>query len=145
MRKLAALLVVAGLAGGATFAVVAPAGASVGTKTSKFCKAVKNFDSTGLGNPTSEEDSEAYVKQLKKLGKAAKGKTKKAIGDLVDAYEELADGEDYQDVIDGNFAAAAATLGLAIVKCGIASIPDITLPDDLDLPDITLPDIDLPN
>jgi hypothetical protein len=130
MRKLVSLIAVAALAGGLALVVAAPAGASAAAKTSRFCKQLNKFDTSGLGNPTSEQSAQKYVKQLKKLEKSAKGSTKDAIGELVDAYERLADGDSAQDVFgNSDFANAAATFGLAIVKCGLSSIPDITLPD----------------
>lgn len=130
MRKLVSLIAVAGLAGGLALAVVGPAGASVGAKTSKFCKQLNKFDTSGLGNPTSEKNAKKYARQLKKLERSAKGKTKEALGELGDAYESLADGDSPQEVFaNTDFAKAAATFGLAAIKCGLASIPDITLPD----------------
>lgn len=142
MRKLVSIVAVVGLAGGIALTVAAPAGASAPAKTSKFCKQVKKFDTSGLGNPTSEKNAQKYANQLKKLEKSAKGSTKDAINELIDAYEQLADGDSPQDVFaNSDFIKAAGTFGLAIVKCGLSDLPDITLPDDIDLPNITLPDL----
>jgi hypothetical protein len=139
MRKAAALLVTTVLAGVGLVAA-SPAGAG-DKKQSRFCKALSNFDTTGIGSPTTESGAEKITKQLKKIRRAAGGKTKAALGEIIDAYEEVADGESPVEVFaNRDFALAAGRFGLAAVKCVGEGLPDITLPD-VDLPDITLPDL----
>jgi len=141
MRKAAALLVTTVLVAGVGLVAASPAGAGE-KKQSKFCKALSNFDTTGVGSPTSESGAKKTAKQLKKIRRAASGKTKAALGEIIDAYEEIADGEGPVEVFaNRDFALAAGRFGLAAVKCFGENLPDITLPDIDDLPDITLPDL----
>ncbi len=142
MRKAAALLVSTVLVSGVALAAVSPAGASTPAKTSKFCKAVKKTDYENLGNPLSKKSSAKVEKQLNRLEDSAKGKRKKAIETLSDAYGKIADGDKLSEVYsDGDVISALGTFGLAVAKCAFADLPDITLPDNVDLPDITLPDL----
>jgi hypothetical protein len=141
MRKAAALLVTTTMVAGLALVAAGPAGASVSAKTSKFCKAVKKTNYGDLGNPTSEKDAAKTEKQLTRLAKSASGKTKEAVETLRDAYGEIADGESAKDVFaDGDVIVALGTFGLAVGKCALSDLPDITLPD-IDLPDITLPEL----
>jgi len=150
MRKLATLLVTVGVIGGLTL-VAAPAGAGVDervtAKTSKFCKAIRNFDIPQVSDdPDSREQAEETAKQLRKIAKKAKGKVKKATRTLASAFDALADGGSAGEVlISQGYANAAATFASATLKClvGDAKIPDVSLPD-ISLPDISLPDITLP-
>ena len=136
MRKICSLLVVAGLCGGLLLAAVAPSGASVSAKPSSFCKAVKRFDVGDLGNPTSRSGASKSLKSLKKLQAAAKGKTKKAMTTIVDAYEQVADGTSARKAFgDSDVVKAFATFGLAAGKCLISDLPDVSLPD-LNVPKI---------
>jgi len=137
MRKVVSSLAAAALAAGLLLAVAAPAGASVPAKTSAFCKAVKNFDVTSLGNPTTEKGAAKGLKQLKKLQVAAKGNVKKALTQIIAAYNKVADGGSVKAFANGTFVKAAATLAVAITKCVVGgNLPNITLPK---LPDIHLP------
>ena len=141
MRKVATWLVVAGLTVGTGLVAIAPAGASVGTKTSPFCRQLKRVDTSDLGNPTSKKGARKALVELRKLERVAKGKTKDALGEIVGAYEQLADGARARDVFtDGDVISALGTFALAAGKCFAGDLPDITLPD-IDLPDITLPDL----
>lgn len=127
MRKLA-VVVAAVLALGTFGAAVGTAGASVPSAT-KFCNAVKNVDGNELGNPTSEAGAATTVKQLKKVRKAAKGKTKKALNTIVDAYEEVVDGASAQEAFANvRFLKASGTFALAVTKCALAELPDVTIP-----------------
>jgi hypothetical protein len=138
MRKAAALFVATGLVVGLGLAA-APAGAGE-KKQTRYCKALSNFDTSEIGDPTTEEGAEKTLKQLKKLRRAAKGKTRAALGDIIDAYNEVADGESLREAFaNSEFISAAGTFGISAIKCVGTSLPDITLPD------ITLPDIDLPD
>lgn len=128
MRKVVSSLVAAALAAGLLLVVAAPAGASVPAKTSTFCKAVKNFDVTSLGNPTTEKGAAKGLKQLKKLQVAAKGNVKKALTQIIDAYKKVGDGGSAKAFANGAFVKAAATFALAASKCIIGNLPDITLP-----------------
>jgi hypothetical protein len=140
MRRIAASLVVASLTIGSGLVTVAPAGAS-GTKTSRFCRQLKRIDTGDIGNPTSKKGARKALVELRRLERVAKGKTKNALGELVGAYEELADGARARDVFtDGDVISALGTFALAAGKCFAGDLPDITLPD-IDLPDITLPDL----
>ncbi len=144
MRKAAALLVTTAMVAGLGLVAAAPAGAG-DKKQSKYCKALSKskLDSGSIGDSTSEKGAAKMVKQLEKLEKAASGKTKAAIGEMIDAYEEVADGEDPKDAFaNSDFIEAAATFGISTIKCIGTELPDITLPD-ITLPDITLPDFDL--
>jgi len=130
MRKFASLLVVAGLAAGLILVVAAPSGASVPAKTSKFCKAVKNFDTADIGNPTSEKGAAKSLKGLKKLQNAATGNVKKAMNTIVDAYEQVADGDSAGDAFaKKKVIKAFATFAIATGKCFVNDLPNITLPD----------------
>jgi hypothetical protein len=138
MRKAAALFVATGLVLGLGLAA-APAGAGE-KKQTRYCKALSNFDTSEIGDPTTEKGAEKTVKQLKKLRRAARGKTRAALGDIIDAYNEVADGESPREAFaNSEFISAAGTFGISAIKCVGTSLPDITLPD------ITLPDIDLPD
>src|SRR5262245_37433484 len=142
MREALSLVVAAVMVAGLALVAAAPAGASrdEGGKKSRFCRALGNFDTGELGNPTSEKGAAKTVKELKKLRRAARGDTKDAINEIIDAYEQVADGESARKAFaNGDFISAAGTFALASAKC--IDLPDITLPDDLDLPDITLPDL----
>ena len=125
MRKLAVLTVATVVTLGTMGTAVGSAGASV-PAASKFCNAVKNIDTNEIGSPTTAEDAATTAQQLKKVQKAAKGNTKKAIGTIVDAYEAVADGASARksfatiDVLT-----ALGTFGLAVGKC---FLPDITTP-----------------
>jgi hypothetical protein len=130
MRKILSLLVVGGLSAGLVLVAAAPSGASVGAKTTPFCKAVKNFDASKLGNPTSESGARKSLKQLKKLQKAAEGNTKKAMKTIVAAYQKVADGESATKAFaNTKVLKALTTFGVAATKCAVSSLPDITLPD----------------
>lgn len=140
MRKAATLLVTTVLVAGLGLVAASPAGAG-DKKTSRYCKALSNFDTGEIGNPTTEEGASKTVKQLKKLRRAARGKTKAALGEVIDAYDEVADGESAREAFaNSDFIKAAATFGLSAVKCVGQNLPDITLPD-IDLPNITLPNL----
>ena len=141
MRKAAALLVSTVLVAGVGLAAVSSAGASVPAKTSKFCKAVKKTDYEDIGNPLSKKNAAKVEKQLNRLADSASGKTQDAIETLSQAYGDIADGDKPSDVFsDGDVISALGTFGIAVGKCALANLPDITLPD-IDLPNITLPDI----
>lgn len=139
MRKLTALLLTIGVIGGLTL-VAAPAGAEVdgrvAAKTSKFCKAIRDFNIPQLtDDPTAREQAAVTAKQLKKISKKAKGKVRNAVRTLADSFEEIADGDSLTDVFDASYATASATFVTATLKCLIG---------DTQLPDISLPDISLP-
>jgi hypothetical protein len=138
MRRIASLLVATALAAGFVLVVAAPSGASVPAKTSKFCKELKKADTGDIGNPTSKKGARTALRELRKLERAATGKTKSALHTVVGAYEQIADGESASRVfVRGGVIKALGTFALAAGKC-FAS--DITLPD-ISLPDITLPDL----
>jgi hypothetical protein len=144
MRRALSLVVATVTVAGFALGAAAPAGASrdAGEKKSRFCRALGRFDTGELGNPTSEAGAEKTVKQMKKLRRAARGDTKDAIDEIIDAYEQVADGKSARKAFaNTDFVSAAGTFAVATVKCIGANLPDITLPDDLDLPDITLPDL----
>jgi hypothetical protein len=135
MRKAAALFVATGLVVGLGLAA-APAGAGE-KKQTRYCKALSDFDTSEIGDPTTEEGAEKTLKQLKKLRRAAKGKTRAALGDIIDAYNEVADGESPREAFaNSEFISAAGTFGISAIKCVGTSLPDITLPD-IDLPDLS--------
>jgi hypothetical protein len=141
MRKITSFLVVAGLTISAGFVALVPASAAAGTKRSAFCRQLKRVDASELGNPTSKKGARKALVELRKLERVAKGKTKGALGEIVGAYEELADGARARDVFtDGDVISALGTFAVAAGKCFAGDLPDITLPD-IDLPDITLPDL----
>lgn len=128
MRKLATLTIATLLGLGTLGVAVAPAGASV-PSTSKFCKAVKSFDSDGLGNPASRDDAEQTIASLKKIQKAAKGSTKRNVSVVLASYEDFADGDSAREAF-GNaaFAKAMSKMLLAVGKCFVSELPDITIP-----------------
>jgi hypothetical protein len=144
MRKTAALFVTTVLVAGLGLAVAAPAGAGTSSgsgKTNKFCKAVKKTDYSEIGNPLSRKNAAKVERQLNRLSRSASGSTKDAIETLADAYSELADGKKARDVFtDGDVISALGTFGVAVGKCALSNLPDITLPD-IDLPNVTLPDL----
>jgi hypothetical protein len=133
MRKVVSSLAAAALAAGLLMVVAAPAGASVPAKTTPFCKALKSFDVTSLGNPTTEKGAAKGLKQLKKLQAAAKGDVKNALTKIVNAYQKVADGGSVKALANSTFVKAAGTFALAATKC---VLPKINLPS---LPDIHLP------
>lgn len=138
MRKTAALLVTTVLVAGLGLVAAPPAGAgsSGDGKSSKFCKAVKKIDYSKIGNPLSPKNAKKVEKQLNRLAKSASGNTQDAVETLRDAYGELADGERARDVLaDGDVISALGTFGLAVGKCALSNLPDITLPD-ISLPDL---------
>jgi hypothetical protein len=142
MRRIVSLLVVAGLTAGAVLAAAAPSGASVGAKTSRFCKELKSVDTGNIGNPTTKKGARKTLKSLRTLERAAKGKTKQAMHQIVDAYEHVADGDSPREVFtDGDLIRALGTFALAAGKCLASDLPDLP---DISLPDISLPDISLP-
>jgi len=133
MRRITSLLVAVAVSG-ALVLVAAPAGASVAAKPTAFCKTVKNFDTGNLGNPTTAKGAKKSLVWLKKLQKAAKGDTKKAMTTLVAAYQKVANGDSARDAFaNTKFVKALGTFGIAAAKCVVTDLPDITLPD------ITLP------
>jgi hypothetical protein len=128
MRKLAVVTVATMVMLGTIGAAVGTAGASV-PSASRFCNAVKNIDTDEIGNPTSESGAATTAKQLKKVRRAAKGNTKKALTTLIDAYEDVADGESAREAFGNTeFAKALGTFGLAAGKCILSDLPDITIP-----------------
>lgn len=133
MRKVVSSLAAAALAAGLLMVVAAPAGASVPAKTTPFCKALKNFDASSLGNPTSERGASKNLKQLKKLQAAAKGDLRKSMTRIVNTYQKFADGESARVLANGTFVKALGAFALAASRC---VLPNINLP--------SLPDIDLP-
>ncbi|HEU5302473.1 MAG TPA: hypothetical protein VFW06_09590 [Acidimicrobiia bacterium] len=149
MRKMTTLFVTIGVIGGLTF-VAAPAGAGVDdrvvAKTSRFCKAVKNFEVPDVSDdPDAREQAAATAKELRRIGRKAKGKTKKATLKLAGFFKQLADGDSAAEVLGSGYASAAATFAGATLKCLVrdTKLPDVSLPD-VSLPDISLPDITLP-
>ena len=135
MRKLTTLFVTIGVIGGLTL-VAAPVGATVdgrvAAKTSKFCKAIRTFNIPDVSDdPDSREQAAATAKQLRKIAKKAKGKTKKATLKLATVFDGLADGDSAREVLSGDYVSAAATFASATLKClvGEAKLPDISLPD----------------
>jgi hypothetical protein len=127
MRRIAALFLVAALAAAA---VAVPAGASVASKQSRFCKALDDFDLPELSNTTTEKEAAATAAELRKLARKAKGDTKKAIKTLAAGFEDVADGESPRDVITPEIGRAAASFAVAALKCITTniSLPDISLP-----------------
>lgn len=129
MRKIVSLLAVAGLATGLTLATVTPSGASVSAKTSRFCKLVQSLPDA-IGDPTSKKDARKTAAVLRRLERAAKGKTKAAVSEIADAYGEFADGSSAGKAFGNeDFVKAAARFALAAAKCLLDDLPDITLPD----------------
>ncbi|HEY8216251.1 MAG TPA: hypothetical protein VIH82_03895 [Acidimicrobiia bacterium] len=134
MRRITSLLLVAVLSAGALLLTATPSGASVAAKTSKFCKELKNVDSSNIGNPTSKKGARKALRELRRLEGAATGNTKTALHTIVDAYERIADGESASRVFTrGGVIKALGTFALAAGKCFASDLPNITLPD------ITLP------
>lgn len=129
MRRIVTLLLAVGLVAGMGFAA-APAGASVAEKPSRYCKALKNFDLPELSNSTTEQEAAATAKQLRKLARKATGSTKQAIKTLATGFQEIADGSSPSDVLNTEYAKAAATFAVSALKCVTTniSLPDITLP-----------------
>jgi hypothetical protein len=129
MRRIAPLFMTAALVLGAV-AVAVPAGASTQAKQSRFCKALDNFDLPELSDTTTEEDAAATAKELRKLARRATGNTKKAAKTLAAGFEEIADGASPTEVINKEYALAAAQFAGAALKCITTniSLPDITLP-----------------
>jgi len=144
MRKMTTLFVTIGVLGGLML-VAAPAGARVDdrveAKTSKFCKAIRNFEIPDVSDdPDEREQAAATAKQLRKIAKKAKGKTKKAARTLANVFDGIADGDSVREALTGDYVTASATFAAATLKClvGDTKLPDISLPD-ISLPDITLP------
>jgi hypothetical protein len=129
MRKIAAVLVTAGLVLG-TVALASPAGATAPAKTSKQCKAFKNFDLPELNDTTTKEKSAATAKQLRKIARASKGKTKSAANTLAESFENYADSGDAGDLAEAANFKALGALSVVALKCLSADItlPDISLP-----------------
>lgn len=140
MRVVARSLLVLGLLGALAAASVVPAGASLEQagerKASRFCRAVERFDIDQVGDPTTSDGAARTAKELRKLERAARGKTRAALREIIAAYDEVADGGDAADAFaTADFASAAARLAFEVGKCYFSKLPDI------DLPDITLPDL----
>jgi|GEM_PF-6039506 len=129
MRRIAPLLVTAALVLGVG-AVAAPAGASAPAKTSRFCKALKNFNLPDVSGNVNKSTAAKAAKELRKLASKATGKVKQATKTLASALQDIADGGKPQDLLTGDYIKAAGTFSLAAVKCyasGI-SLPNISLP-----------------
>ncbi len=144
MRRTLSLVVATVMVAGIALVAAAPAGASreAGEKKSRFCNALSKFDTGELGNPTTESGAAKTAKELKKVRRAARGDTKDALDEIIDAYEQVADGASARKAFaNGDFISAAGTFAVESAKCIDINLPDITLPDDLDLPDLTLPDL----
>jgi hypothetical protein len=136
VRRIASLVVVAALTAGLVVVASVPSGASVPAKTSKFCKQLKNFDTGDIGNPTTKKGARTALRELRKLERAATGKTEDAMQTIIDAYERIADGQSVSKVFTrGGVIKALGTFAVAAGKCFADDIPDITLPD------VTLPDL----
>lgn len=128
MRKLVTVTVTAVLVLGTLGITMGAAGASV-PGTSKFCKAVKSFNADDLGNPASRDDAEQTIASLEKIQKAAKGKTKKAVGVVIESYQDYAGGDSAREAFgNGAFIKASGTMFVAISKCFLNELPDITIP-----------------
>jgi hypothetical protein len=131
MRRIAPLLVTAALVlGVGAVAVAAPAGASAPAKTSRFCKALKNFNLPDVSGNVNKATAAKAAKQLQKLATKATGKVKQATKTLASGLQDIADGGKPQDLLTGDYIKAAGTFSLAAVKCyasGI-SLPNISLP-----------------
>lgn len=130
MRRIAAVFVTAALVVG-VLAVAAPVGASVPTKTSAFCKSVKNFDLPDLSTSTTKKKAQQTADQLDKIAKKATGKTKQAVKTLASGFSDYADNGDVSDLANADFIKAAATFSVAVLKCFTGNI---TLPDNITLP-----------
>ncbi len=131
MRKIAAVFVTAALVVGVG-GVAAPAGASVSTKTSAFCKELKNLDvSVPSGNNLTEKGAAEAAKAFRKLSRKATGKVRQATKTMAKAFQEVADGGKPTDLFTGDYIRAAGTFALASVKCVTSGI---TLPDNITLP-----------
>jgi hypothetical protein len=136
VRRIASLLVATALTAGLVLVAATPSGASVPSKTSKFCKELKNFDTSEIGNPTTKRGARTALRELRKLERAATGKTEDAMQTIIDAYERIADGEGVGRVFTrSGVIKALGTFAVAAGKCFANDIPDITLPD------VTLPDL----
>lgn len=123
MRKLASLIAVAALAAGLVLAAAGPSAASVGTKTTRFCRAVKSFDTDDIGNPTSESGAAKSLKGLRRLERVATKNLKRSMGTIVDAYEQVADGKSARKAFaDRDFVKAFGTFVLATGKCLVDDI-----------------------
>ena len=96
MRRALSLVVATVMVAGFALVAAAPAGASreAGEKKSRFCKALAKFDTGELGNPTTESGAAKTAKELKKVRRAARGDTKDALDEIIDAYEQVADGDE---------------------------------------------------
>jgi len=140
MRIAARSLLVLGLLGVPALGSAAPVGASVehlgDRKASRFCRAVERFDIDEVGDPTTAKGAAQTAKELRKLARAARGKTRAALREIITAYDEVVDGGDAGDAFaTADFASAAARLAFEVGKCYFSKLPDI------DLPDVTLPDL----
>jgi hypothetical protein len=111
-------------------------GASVATKSSKFCKAVASFDAQALGSPTmSSSEASSAIRQLERMKRVASGQAKQALGPVITAYEQVADGKRAEKVFArAKVAKATSQLSLAVGLC-----TPIELPDDITLPSTTRP------
>jgi hypothetical protein len=134
MRKIAAVLVTAGLVLGAG-ALAAPAGASAPGKTSAFCKQLKNLDvdlpSSDNAEGITEESAAKAAKAFKQLSRRSTGKLRQATKTMSSAFQDIADGDSPTTLASVEYAKAAGTFAVASLKCISANItlPDITLPD----------------
>lgn len=131
MRKIAAVLMTAGLVLGAV-ALASPAGASSPAKTSRQCKALKNFDLPDLNDSTTQQKSAATAKQLRKIARASRGSVRSAANTLAKSFENYADSGDAGDLAETANIKAIGTLSVAALKCITTNItlPDITLPNN---------------
>lgn len=129
MRKIAAVLMSAGLVLGAV-ALASPAGASAPAKTSRQCKALKNFDLPDLNDSTTQQKASATAKQLRKVARASRGSVRSAANTLAKSFENYADSGDAGDLAETANIKAIGTLSVAALKCITTNItlPDITLP-----------------
>lgn len=129
MRKIAAVLMTAGLVLGAV-ALASPAGASTQAKTSRQCKAFKNFDLPELNDSTTQEKASDTAKQLRKIARASRGKVRSAANTLAKSFENYADSGDTADLAEAANIKALGTLSVAALKCITTNItlPDISLP-----------------
>ena len=128
MRRIAPLFVTAALVLGVG-AVAAPVGASTPAKTSAFCKGIKNFSlPEASGGNVSEKSAASAAKQLQKLSRKATGKLKQATKTLASAFQDIADGGKPEDLLSGDYIAAAGTFSLAVVKCFASGIELPSLP-----------------
>jgi hypothetical protein len=133
MRRIGSLLVVAVLFVSGS---VVTASASVDAKKSRFCRELENVELSEIGDPTSTKGARTALRHLRRIKRAAKGKTKEATQVIIDAYARIADGDSFRDVFSADVVKAVGTFTLSAAKCELS---------DIDLPDITLPDITLPD